>query len=219
MKIYVIIPAHNEAKKIGAVLDELIKTRLPIIVIDDGSKDQTFQEALKRNVTVLKHKINLGKGAALTTGCEAAFSSGAEAIIMMDSDGQHMVSDLPKFIIALESKEYDIIFGSRNLNFGIPLVRFLGNKLSSVFVSLLFGIYISDLICGYRAFTKDAYKRIKWQSRGYGVETEMVIRTSKAGLKYCEVPVQTVYYDKFKGVTVLDALKILFYVLKWRIFK
>lgn len=219
MKIYVVIPAHNEGEKIGAVLDELIKWRLPIIVVDDGSKDQTFQEALKRKIIVLKHKVNLGKGAALTTGCDAAFLRGAEAIIMMDSDGQHKAGDLPKFIKALESKKYSIIFGSRNSSYGVPLIRFLGNKVSSVLVSLLFGIYLSDLICGYRAFTKEAYKKIKWQSRGYGVETEMVIRTGKHKLSRCEVPVETIYYDKFKGVTILDAIYILINVFKWRLTK
>lgn len=217
MKIAVVIPAYNEAKRINFVLEQLIKTKLPIFVVDDGSRDKTFEVSKQFPVTVLRHKINLGKGAALKTACEAAFSSGAEAIIMMDSDGQHMVSDLPKFVTALESKKHDIIFGSRNLNFGIPLVRFMGNKLSSILISFLFGIYISDLICGYRAFTKEAYKKIKWQSCGYGVETEMVIRTGKYKLNRCEVPVETIYYDKFKGVTILDAINILANVLKWRL--
>lgn len=219
MKIYVVIPAYNEARKIGVILDELKKTKFPIIVVDDGSKDQTYQEACSRKVIVLKHKVNLGKGAALKTGCEVAFAFGANAIIMMDSDGQHKVSDLPKFVNALETKKYSIIFGSRNSSYGVPLVRFLGNKLSSVLVSFLFGIYLSDLICGFRAFTEDAYNKIKWQSRGYGVETEMVIRTGKHKLCYCEVPVETIYYDKFKGVTILDAISILMNVFKWRLTK
>jgi glycosyltransferase involved in cell wall biosynthesis len=219
MKIFIVIPAHNEAKNIGKVLEELKRSKLPIIVVDDGSKDSTFMEASGQKVTVLKHKINLGKGAALKTGCEAAFSLGAEAIIMMDSDGQHKSTDLPKFIKALKSKKYNIIFGSRTSSYGVPLVRFFGNKFSSILVSLLFGIYLSDLICGYRAFTRMAYKKIKWQSRGYGVETEMVIRTGKNRLNHCEVPVETVYYDKFKGVTIVDALGILFNVFKWRVTK
>lgn len=219
MKIYIVIPAYNEAKRIGAILDELKKANFPVIVVDDGSTDKTDREVQSRKIILLKHKINLGKGAALKTGCEAAFSLGAEAIIMMDSDGQHKVSDLPKFVNALESKKYSIVFGSRNSSYGVPLVRFLGNKLSSVLVSLLFGIYISDLICGYRAFTEDAYKRIKWQSRGYGIETEMVIRAGKHRLSRCEVPIETIYYDKFKGVTILDAISILINVFKWRLTK
>ncbi|KKQ36442.1 MAG: putative glycosyltransferase [Candidatus Daviesbacteria bacterium GW2011_GWA2_38_24] len=225
MNVSIVIPAYNESKHIGAVLNELKITKLPIIVVDDGSRDSTFEIAEKISrecpsgkLTILRHKINLGKGGALKTGCDAAFSIGSDAIIMMDADGQHKVSDLPKFIQALE-KGFDVVFGSRNLKFGVPLVRFLGNKCASLLISFLYGIYVSDLLCGYRAFTKKAYKKIQWQSVGYGVETEMVIKTGESYFKCCEVSVETVYYDKFKGVTVLDAFGILFNVLKWRLFR
>ncbi len=219
MKIFVVIPAFNESKRIEQVLEDIKDIGFPIIVVDDGSKDSTFEQAKKHHVIVLRHRINLGKGAALRTGCETAFSLGAEAIVMMDADGQHKVEDLPKFINALETKKFDIIFGSRNLMFGVPLVRFMGNKVASIVVNLLFGIYISDLICGYRAFSRQAFKKLEWRSTGYGLETEMVIKTGLNKLKYCEVPVKTVYYDRFKGVTILDALTIFGSVLKWRLFK
>lgn len=219
MNIFVVIPAYNESKRIGKVLQELSKYKLPIIVVDDGSKDQTLEEAQKLPILALRHKVNLGKGAALKTGCSAAFLKGADAVIIMDSDGQHKVEDLPQFIKKLKTGKYDVIFGSRNLSFGMPLVRFLGNKFASILISLLFGIYISDLICGYRAFTRKGFRKLSWQSSGYGVETEMVVRTGLCHLRYCEVPVETIYYDKFKGVTILDALNIFFSVLKWRIFK
>lgn len=219
MKVYIVIPAYNESRRIGKVLNDLKVFNLTIIVVDDGSRDSTFEQIKKHHVLVLRHRVNLGKGAALKTGCEAAFFLGAQAIIMMDSDGQHRGEDLPKFINALETKKFDIIFGSRNLKFGVPLVRFIGNKIASIMVNLLFGIYISDLICGYRAFTREAFKKLEWESTGYGLETEMVIKTGLNKLKYCEVPVETVYYDRFKGVTILDALTIFGSVLKWRLFK
>lgn len=219
MKIAVVVPAYNEAKRISFILEQLIKTGLPVFVVDDGSTDETFKVSKQFPVTVLRHKINLGKGAALKTACEAAWASGVEAVIMMDSDGQHKVEDLEKFEEALLTQKYDIVFGSRNLNFGVPFIRFIGNKFASVFVASLFRIYVSDLICGYRAFTKKAYEKINWQSMGYGVETEMVIKTGKYKLRYCEVPVETVYFDKFKGVTILDAFGILFTVFKWRFIK
>lgn len=221
MKIVIVIPAFNESRRIGNVLDDIksINPNLPIIVVDDGSNDSTYKTAQKYRVSVLRHKINLGKGAALKTGSEAAILNGADAIIMMDSDGQHKASDLPKFIDALEKEECDIVFGSRNLKFGVPLIRFIGNKLASVLINILFGIYISDLICGYRAYTKEAFRRLNWESMGYGLETEMVIKTGINKLKYCEVDVETVYYDKFKGVTILDAFGVLLNVIKWRMIK
>lgn len=217
MQIALVIPAYREERKIKQVLLNLKKYGLPMIVIDDGSKDKTFEIAKKSGVKALRHRVNLGKGAALKTGCEVAFSEGAEAVIMMDSDGQHSAADLPKFISALESGQHDVVFGTRNYNLGVPFVRFVGNKAASVLISLLFGIYVSDLLCGYRAFTKKAYERFKWQSSGYGVETEMVIRTGVCKLRRCEVPVETIYYEKFKGVTVLDAMGIFFEVLNWRV--
>ncbi len=217
MKIFIVIPAHQEEERIGNVIKDVIKTKFPIIVVDDGSKDNTFKVASKFKVTTLRHKVNLGKGAAMKTGAEAAFQMGADAIIFMDSDEQHAVSDLPHFIEALEKDNFDVIFGSRNLSHGVPLVRYMGNKFASLLVSLLFGIYVSDLLCGYRGLSKKGFKKIYWESKGYGVETEMAARTAKSELKHCEVPVETVYYDEVKGVTILDAVSILFDVLRWRI--
>lgn len=216
MKIYIVVPAYNEGKRIGKVLKELQSQRLPVIVVDDGSKDNTFKEVLKSKYLALRHRINLGKGAAMKTGAMAAFELGADAVIFMDSDGQHKVEDLPNFIKTL-NKKTDIVFGSRNLGLKMPFVRFAGNKVASVFVNILFGIYVSDLVCGFRAITKKAFAKIMWESTGYGVETEMVIRTAKSGLIHCEVPVKTVYYDQYKGVSIMDAFDILFSVLRWRI--
>jgi len=222
MNISVVIPAFNEEERVGPVLKELGSTGLPVIVVDDGSTDRTNEVLSKLKVEsekliVLRHRVNLGKGAAMKTGAEAAFGLGADAVIFMDSDGQHKPQDLPKFIEALNSQKYDVVFGSRNLSFGVPLVRYLGNKFASVLVALLFGKYVSDLLCGYRAVTKRAYKKIDWESTGYAVETEMAIKTAKYRLKHCEVQVQTVYLDNVKGVTVIDAFNILIDVVRWRI--
>ncbi len=214
----IVIPAYNEHSRIGKVLESLIATKIPIYVVDDGSRDKTFEVIQQYKVNAFKHRINLGKGAALKTGTEAAFADGYQAIIMMDSDGQHKVEDLPKFIKALD-EGFDVVIGSRNLNLRVPFIRLMGNKCASALISLLFGIYVSDLLCGYRAFTKKAYQKIEWQSTGYGIETEMVVRVGLSHLKYTEVPVETVYFDKFKGVTILDAFGILMNVVKWRLIK
>lgn len=218
MNIFIVIPSYNEGKRIDNVLGDIKKVGLPVILVDDGSKDSTLEKAKKHKVIILKHKVNLGKGAALKTGCEAAFSMGADAIIMMDSDGQHKAEDIPKFLEKLQNGKFDIIFGSRNMNLGVPLIRFLGNKFASILVVLLFRIYVSDLICGYRAITKSAYGRMNLKSSDYGIETEMVIKAAKLKLRYCEIPVEAIYYDRFKGVTILDALGILLSVVKWRFF-
>lgn len=217
MNTFIVIPAFNEGKRIERVLEDIKKINLPIIVVDDGSIDSTSEKARKYQVMVLRHKVNLGKGAAIRTGCEAAIAMGADAIIMMDSDGQHSVEQLPKFVEKIQSGQFDIVFGSRNMNLGVPLVRFIGNKLASVLIALLFKTYVSDLICGYRALTKKAYIQMVLQSSDYGIETEMVVKAARLKLKYCEIPIKAIYYDKFKGVTILDAFGILLNVIKWRI--
>jgi glycosyltransferase involved in cell wall biosynthesis len=220
MEIFVVIPLFNEKKHIAEVLSEVSKNKLPIIVVDDGSSDNSkliVRNLKLKNLTLLEHKINLGKGAAMKTGADYAFDRGADAVIFMDSDGQHLASDLPEFTEALESGKYDVILGSRNFGYGVPLVRFLGNKFASVVMAFLFRVYVSDVICGFRAVTKAGYAKTRWDSDGYGVETEMVARIGKYRLRFCEVPVETVYNDKVKGVTILDAFGIFGQVVKWRL--
>lgn len=220
MKIFVVVSLFNEKKHINSVLKSISKYNLPIVVVDDGSTDKSgaeIKELRLKNISVLTHRINLGKGAAMKTGADFAFGKGANAVIFMDSDGQHKASDLPKFIKALKSGKYDVVLGSRNLNYGVPLVRFLGNKFASVLMALLFRTYVSDVICGFRAITRVGYNKIKWDSDGYGVETEMVARIGKTWPRFCEVPVQTIYHNSVKGVTLLDAFEVLGNVIKWKL--
>lgn len=216
MKVFIVIPAYNEEKRIGPVLAEIKRVGLSSIVVDDGSKDKTLEIAKRYTPFALCHGINIGKGAALKTGCQAAFSLGAEAVIMMDSDGQHRPEDLPKFVSAL--KKCSVVLGRRDFA-GIPLVRLIGNRIISLAVELLFGIKASDILCGFKAFTKKAYDEIRWNSLGYSVETEIVAMTGKKRLTNCEVPVATVYYDKFKGLTILEGMGILLDILKFRLLK
>ncbi len=216
MKIAIVIPAFNEEGRIGQTLKGLRPIGLPTIVVDDGSKDTTFQKAKRVSSYTLRHRVNLGKGAAMKTGAEFAFENGYGAVIYFDADGQHSPDDIEKFVEKIK-QGYDMVLGARNYSYEIPFLRYMGNKFASLLVSFLFGVYVSDLICGLRAINKKAYNRLNWESLGYGVETEMVIRTPKARIKYCEVPVKTIYLDKVKGVTLLDAFGILFQVVRWRI--
>lgn len=220
MKIAIVLPAYNEEKHIVSVLAELKKTNLLIVVIDDGSTDTTSLKlrAMGKSgkVVVLTHKVNLGKGAAMKTGADFAFSKGYGAVVFMDSDSQHNPHDLTHFTEAL-SAGYEIVYGSRNMQMGMPFVRYIGNKAASILVNVLFGVYISDILCGFRGITKNAYKKIKWESSGYAVETEMIIRAAKKQVKFTEVPVQTLYHDNFKGVTIFDAFGILFAVIRWKL--
>lgn len=220
MKIFVVVPLFNEKKHIADVIKDISAYKLPVVVVDDGSSDNSeliIKNLEFKNLTFLEHGVNLGKGAAMKTGAEYAFSKGADAVIFMDADGQHKASDLSGFIKLLNGGKYDVVFGSRNLNMGVPFVRYMGNKIASVIAAFLFGTYVSDAICGFRALTKRGYKRVKWESVGYGVEIEMVARVGKYKISHTEIPVETVYYDHVKGVTLLDAFGILGQVVKWKL--
>lgn len=215
MKFAAVVPAYNESKHIGKVLKEIKKYIKFVIVVDDGSRDNTAEIAEKEGAWVVLHKINLGKGAALKTGTELAFKKGADAIIMLDSDGQHCPEDIPRFIEEIK-KGYDVVIGSRRFNLDVPLIRFLGNKFASVIINLCFGVYVGDLLCGFRAFTKKAYKSIKWKSARYGVETEMIARIGKSNLAFKELFIESIYLDKYKGVTIIDAIGVLLHIPEWR---
>lgn len=214
---FVIIPAYNEGKNLGPVLLEVKKHAQNIVVVDDGSNDNTFQKAQEAEVLVLRHRTNLGKGAALKTGCEYALQQGAQRIIVMDADGQHNPAEIPSFLNALE--QHEIVFGTRTVPQSMPLVMLFGNTILSGTLRRLYGIQTKDTQCGYRAFTASAYPKLQWDALDYYVETEMVVRAGKGKLKYAEIPIRTIYSDKYKGTTILDGFSIMAKMLSWRLFK
>jgi len=219
MNIYLIIPSYNEGKRLRDTLKRAKKyfPETKTVVVDDGSLSKERLSPTCR-ATLLRHQLNLGKGAAMITGADYAFSQGAEAVIFMDADSQHHPKELPQFKKYLE-QGYDFVFGSRERGYRTPLVRFLGNRLASIYINLLFGIYVSDILSGYRALTKKAYNLVKWSSVRYGVETEMVARLGqhKEKLPWIEFPIDTIYVDKYKGVTIIDAIKILAQSIWWKL--
>lgn len=216
-KCYIIIPTYNEEKNIARVISGIRKYTDHIIVVDDGSQDKTYQKA-KESIdggVVLKHKINIGKGAALKTGCEAALKLQAEMMVVMDGDGQHDPNDIPKLLNKLEEENLDIVFGARQPNENMPTMMILGNKILTKLINLLLNIKLTDTQTGFRALTSNAYKKLRWYSFDYSVETEMIVRASKNNLRYGEVPISTIYKDNYKGTTCIDGIKIFFNLIKW----
>lgn len=218
MKVFAVIPAFNEGERLSAVVDDVRTYISDILVVDDGSneKNAVVIAQLQGRATVLRHSINLGKGAAMRTGVEAAISQGAEAIVLMDGDGQHKAADLPQLLEKLEKEDLDIVFGSRTIGKDMPLVMMLGNKFLSLCSSFLFGLYVSDTQSGFRAFRTRAYSSLCWDSARYAVETEMIANAAKHKLRTGEVQVQTVYHDDYKGTTVIDGLRIFTSMLRWK---
>jgi len=213
--VWVVIPAHNEAKHIADVLQKTKQYAQNILVVDDGSTDNTAGIAKKTRVRVLQLQKNQGKGAALRTGCDYAMKHGAKAIITMDADGQHAPAKLPAFAKALQGN--DIVFGQRLFAKQMPWLYRVGNWGLDMLTWLLGGIHLRDTQCGYRAFTAHVYKKIRWAATKYSIESEVVVRTAKNKLKYTTVQVPTIYHEKNKGTTPLDGIKILWNLIKLRL--
>lgn len=215
MKIAVIVPVYNEGKRAVDTIAKLKKFfKGEIVVVDDGSNDDSYNQLKKiKDINLLKHVINLGKGAAMKTGIKMAWKLGAKTVIFIDADGQHNPAQIPHFEEAL--KQNDLVFGYRHMGTEMPTIRKWGNIFSINLMKSFFKIKRADLLCGYFGFSKRIYKKIKWQESRYGVETEIATRVGKYQIPFSEVKVDTIYIDKYKGVTIFDAIKILFKLPYW----
>lgn len=212
---FVIIAAYNEQRHIGAVINETKKFCKNIIVVDDGSRDKTSQIAKSKGAVVLRHITNLGKGAAVKTGCDFALKKGAKTFVLLDADGQHEPKEIPRLIRQLKGK--DIVFGYRKFTKKMPFVLRFGNKSINTITKMLYGLELKDTQCGYRVLTARAYKKVRWDATDYFMESEMIARAGKNKLKYAEIPIETIYSDKYKGTTVIDGIKIVINMFLWRL--
>ena len=212
--IWVVTPAYNEERNISKIIKGIKKYYKNIIIVDDGSKDSTLKIANKSNAIVLRHIVNLGKGAALKTGCDFAIKQSAEIIIVLDTDAQHDPADIPKFIKNL--KDVDIIFGYRKLDKTMPFILKFGNWFINKVIKFLYNVKLKDSQCGYRAFTAKTYKKVRWNATDYSMESEIIAKTGKYKLKYKEVPIETIYGDKYKGTTIIDGIKIVLNMFLWK---
>ena len=116
-------------------------------------------------------------------------------------------------------KNNEIVFSYRKQADSMPFVLKFGNRFINDSLRLLFKINIHDSQCGYRAFKADAYKKVRWSARDYYMETEMIVKAGKHHLKYEQIPIETIYGDKYKGTTVADGLKIVMKMFGWRLLK
>ncbi|MEM2121596.1 MAG: glycosyltransferase family 2 protein [Candidatus Woesearchaeota archaeon] len=217
--LFIVVPAYNEEKSITKVLTDLKKHNYKnIIVVDDGSTDNTYFLAKKQGVIVLKHKINRGLGGALNTGITAALKLGADIIVTFDADGQHSVYDIPKIIKPIINGEADFVVGSRFLKeplFAhkkfIVKVRRLGIFTLNILTYLLYGIKTTDSQSGFRAFSREAASKIKITANRMEVSSEFFREAKKNNLRYKEVPIRTIYteYSLKKGQKLSNGFKIM----------
>ena len=212
----VIIAAYNEEQHIADVVRGVRAQGFTrIIVADDGSRDKTQVLAEKAGATVIHHVTNLGKGAGMKTGADYARSTGAKALIFLDGDGQHKPEELPLFVNAINNG-YALAFGYRKRTKTMPAIQRFGNWFLSVVIKTFYNMDLVDSQSGYRAMTIDAYHTVRWDSRDYSVESEIIARAGKNNLRYAQFEIATIYHDRYKGTTFLDGIPIMLNLVWWR---
>lgn len=210
------MPAFNEEKRIGKVLQNLFKIlssnnslKYNVIVVDDGSYDATSFVAKKTKAIVLTHPINRGVGAATLTGIEMAKKIGSDFVITIDSDNQHETKEIFSVLKPALKGQADVVVGSRFLGDTkeMPLFKKIGNGLLNLMVLTLYGVKCTDTQSGFRAFNKKAINSIKLTIDRYGFISELFPEVKLNKLQLKEVPIKTIYVDK-QGTTFIDGLKI-----------
>jgi glycosyltransferase involved in cell wall biosynthesis len=164
-----------------------------VYLVDDGSTDGTGDEQQGRGATVLTHRVNRGKGAALATGIAAALAGGAEVIVTLDADGQHPPEEIPRLVAPIAAGHADLVLGARARSGTMPLPRRLTNWLSARLASRIGGQGVSDAQTGFRAFTRAVAARVRPTEARYDYETAFLLGALDAGFRVASVPIPTIY--------------------------
>jgi hypothetical protein len=189
--ILVALPAYNEAKYIGSLLDKIKQYADKIIVVNDGSVDGTGDIAFKAGAIVVEHETNMGYGAAIQSIFETARDRTFDVLVIMDADSQHSVADLPRIGRPIIEGGYDVVIGHRNER-QIPIYRQVGQKVLSKFVDVLANVNV-DSQSGFRAYSPKAVAVLHPKENGMAVSSELVNLATQAGLKIIEVPISVKY--------------------------
>ncbi len=211
-KTSIIIPAYNEEKGIEKVLKkvlEVIDNSYEIIVVDDGSTDGTYDVVKRFNVKLLKHGKNLGKGTAIKAGINEA---SGKYILFIDADNTYPADVIPNMVSQLDAG-YDVVTGSRFMGTikGMSLLNKLGNKLITKLLNIAYGSKSSDPLSGLRGLKREHITKMDIVSNGFEVETEIMIKASRMGLKSIDIPIR---YEERVGKTKLRPLKDGYLILR-----
>jgi len=226
LRACVVIPAYNEAEAIGEVVNNLKEKmqkspyNFEIVVVNDGSRDRTSDNARKNGATVIDHILNSGAGGATSTGLSYANQHDFDMAATMDADGQHAATDVIKGFLKMEKSNSDLLIGSRLIDSkGMSKVKVIGNKGLSFITYVLFGINSTDSQSGLRIFSKRALRSLRWRTSGYEFCSEMLWRAKQLKLNIGEYPIQAIYteYSKAKGQNNWNAFNIIKSLLKRRV--
>ncbi|MCP4704157.1 MAG: glycosyltransferase family 2 protein [candidate division Zixibacteria bacterium] len=201
-KTIILIPAFNAALFIGELLTRIKKTvpSIDILVIDDGSTDETITKVKSQNCTILINKTNRGKGYSLKRGFAYAFDNNYDYLITIDADLQHCPEDITQFV--LRKNKGHICIGSRDLSMSkMPIGRWLSNNLTSFMVSIFGGKVIRDSQSGFRMFDLKVLKKMKADSNKFDFESELLFQTGLLNINVNEVPIDTIYKNENSSIS------------------
>jgi glycosyltransferase involved in cell wall biosynthesis len=192
-----IIPAFNEARTIQQVVRGVRDCVDHILVIDDGSTDDTARLAREAGAEVLPQGINRGKGHAVRSGLTAIAERGFTHALVMDADMQHLPSEAAILLDAARQSDADVVLGERR--FGrqeMPASRYYANRIGSRALSWFIGARFTDTQCGFRVYRLEALRGLNLHARGYDIETEMLVKLARRGARIASTPVTAVYADQ-----------------------
>lgn len=223
-KIVVIIPAYNEGAVLISVIKEILLTGFVIIVVDDGSDIPLNKMLQSYPLFYIRHRANLGQGAALQTGFDFAKKLNPDIIITMDADGQHHSSSFNSMIEPLLTNDADIVLGSRFLSPGqtsVPIMKKVVLHTARLINYIFSGLLLSDAHNGLRAFNATALQKITITENRMAHASEILFEIKKHKLRFKEVPVTISYtaYSKKKGQSIWDSVRILFDLILHKLFK
>jgi glycosyltransferase involved in cell wall biosynthesis len=213
-KVWLIVPAYNEAKVIDSVIRNALNVFPNIVVVDDCSSDLTPVIANDAGATVVRHCLNLGQGASIQTGIDYALMKNADVIVTFDADGQHRVEDALSILDVVLSGKADIVIGSRFLgieSLQMPFTRRLILKAGVIFTRITTGIQVTDAHNGLRAMSKEAAQKIVITQNRMAHASEIVSQIANLKLQFKEHPIQVLYsdYSLAKGQKASNFINIL----------
>jgi glycosyltransferase involved in cell wall biosynthesis len=195
MTVVALIPALNEGLTIGEVVRGVCAHVSKVVVVSDGSTDDTIARARGAGATVLAHAATAGKGQAVRTGLEHALADASvEFVVILDGDLQHLPSEAPRLLEAARRTGADLVVGERQFDRrSMPRARYYANVIGSWALSAFIRSTLRDTQCGFRVLRADMLRRLPLRARGYDIETEMLVKVARLGGRIVPVPVTAVY--------------------------
>lgn len=224
--IVFLVPCYNCGPAIKEVVSGIRPYAYRIVIINDGSTDESSQCIEELDVEKIVWQKNKGKGFALLEGFKYILDDNQwDVVITIDSDGQHYPADVPTFLECYKKTKSEVIIGKRNFSeTPVPTHRRLANTFSSKIISSLFGCPLHDIQCGYRLYSRETIKQLlpKISSHTYAIETEMTLLTLKMGFSISEVRIKCIYSEESSKRSawrpLLDTLHIIKVVIKYKFF-